>query len=641
MKKTLKFILSFMIIITTIFSLSSYFVKAENNQEAAPENTTVVIHKILMSKSDFAKFDHDRANEQKKYNGNQLDSLGEYFGESAKEIAGVAFNVYKKEESQVANSKLGSDWNVSGLDANTYYTKVGEDYLTSDSGAEVTLPKGIYVFVENKEKSTYKGSEQQLLAESKAVPFTLELPQGKYDGSGYFDTVTKLHVYPKNTEDKPEVDKKFADTEDMEKNVTVGQEIPYKVTTKIPKGSDYKTVSWTDTMVTGLDFVKQSIGITDDSNLGLVANVDYTVTESIRGFNLKFTTSGLEKLSQKSKEKDVNFVITYRAVLNEGSVVDTSIPNKVKFNYGNNPGFDFNEVPKPTTPKDGSITVTKTWSDGQAPAGVEAVFDIYEEETGLDVGDLTLNAANNYTATLSDLKQGVNYIAVERSLSGYRAEYLEITEAGKIVVKNHKDPNPTPIEPTPPNVETYGKKFVKVDKNQRTKKLSGAEFVIKNVEGKFLVLKDTQQQSADKATYDQKEAEYQEAIKNNSQDKDVKKQARDEAYNTLNIVWDWSTNESDAFKITSGEEGEFEIKGLAAGTYKLKEVKAPEGYALLKEDIEFVAGKGTYTQGTRQEIENKNITIPQTGGMGTVIFTITGLLVMIGSVVAIKRRKEQ
>ena len=31
----------------------------------------------------------------------------------------------------------------------------------------------------------------------------------------------------------------------------------------------------------------------------------------------------------------------------------------------------------------------------------------------------------------------------------------------------------------------------------------------------------------------------------------------------------------------------FEVTGLAAGTYKLKEVKAPEGYALLNGTIKF------------------------------------------------------
>ncbi|MBK1637339.1 hypothetical protein CKO19_16650, partial [Rhodovulum adriaticum] len=33
----------------------------------------------------------------------------------------------------------------------------------------------------------------------------------KPDGSGYFSVEEPLHLYPKNTEEKPEIDKNFAD----------------------------------------------------------------------------------------------------------------------------------------------------------------------------------------------------------------------------------------------------------------------------------------------------------------------------------------------------------------------------------------------------------------------------------------------
>ncbi|MCD3466858.1 LPXTG cell wall anchor domain-containing protein [Streptococcus equi subsp. zooepidemicus] len=48
--------------------------------------------------------------------------------------------------------------------------------------------------------------------------------------------------------------------------------------------------------------------------------------------------------------------------------------------------------------------------------------------------------------------------------------------------------------------------------------------------------------------------------------------------------------------------------------------------------------KGTPDFGYAQRVINKKITIPQTGGIGTVIFTIAGLAIMIGSGYVMVRR---
>lgn len=82
--------------------------------------------------------------------------------------------------------------------------------MTQDNGATFTLANGIYIFTEDKENSPYYNNQNELTG-MKAVPFKLELPQAKTDGSGYFDTKTPLHVYPKNTENKPEITKEFTD----------------------------------------------------------------------------------------------------------------------------------------------------------------------------------------------------------------------------------------------------------------------------------------------------------------------------------------------------------------------------------------------------------------------------------------------
>lgn len=115
---------------------------------------------------------------------------------------------------------------------------------------------------------------------------------------------------------------------------------------------------------------------------------------------------------------------------------------------------------------------------------------------------------------------------------------------------------------------------------------------------------------------------------------------------------------------TSDEYGQLDIKGLAAGTYYLKETKAPAGYsvnthvfvididATYNEDGTLatwkitIDGKETasftvdHTSGTPvvsgditgTEIKNTKLTaLPSTGGMGTTLFTIAGCVIMISA----------
>lgn len=102
--------------------------------------------------------------------------------------------------------------------------------------------------------------------------------------------------------------------------------------------------------------------------------------------------------------------------------------------------------------------------------------------------------------------------------------------------------------------------------------------------------------------------------------------------------------------------------GLDVGTYKLEEVKAPKDYTLLKDKIEFtitdanpgpdgvidgnssekVTVNGTDTGRLTTTItNNKGFNLPSTGGMGTYIFTIGGLVVMAGAVLLLVSSKKK
>lgn len=95
--------------------------------------------------------------------------------------------------------------------------------------------------------------------------------------------------------------------------------------------------------------------------------------------------------------------------------------------------------------------------------------------------------------------------------------------------------------------------------------------------------------------------------------------------------------------------GHIDIEGLKEGTYYLKETKAPKGYNLLKNPVEIridSAGK-IYVDGSTKEntgnVEVKNNSgtlLPSTGGMGTTLIYIAGivLVVLSGYVLISKRR---
>ncbi|HEL1837871.1 TPA: SpaH/EbpB family LPXTG-anchored major pilin [Streptococcus suis] len=630
--------------------------------------TKVVVHKVLMSKQDLESFDHDAKQQTHKYDGTQIqqDTFTNYFGTSAKEIAGVNFKVWKKVEQAGNGTQTGTQLGITGEGEAEHYQKMTDSEYgtnginTTTSGAEFTLPNGTYIFVEDKAASPYynkqgdgAGSE---LTEAKAVPFRLVLPVTRPEGTGYFDEANPLHVYPKNTEDKPTVKKTFGNDKTDTKNVEIGEEIDYKITTKIPKGSSYKTIVWEDLMVEGLDFVQGSLTVASKEVAGLEKGTHYTVTDDKRGFMMKMQETGLTAIEEAAKTKDVNITLTYKAVLNDSAKVDTEIPNTVKFHYGNRPRNLTDEEPKPVTPKeDGGqlkIKINKVWGGtGGNVNNKNVTFVVYEKETGKKIGEATIQAGQTTVDfTHQDLKSTKEYIVVEKQVNGYIPTYTTTNDAGTITVTNNPSDNPPPIVPDQPKVITHGKRFIKTDDKAANagdiQKLTGAEFVVKNGEGRYLALKSAATQATALANYTQAEQAYLTALKTGNGENE--KVARDAAYEALNMQWEWVQDEKQAFKFISSKDGKFEVKGLKAGRYELVETKAPEGYALPSNTISFDVNQGSWKDLNPQtaieehmQVKNKKIIIPQTGGIGTLVFTVVGLSTMVFAFIAMKKRQAE
>lgn len=124
----------------------------------------------------------------------------------------------------------------------------------------------------------------------------------------------------------------------------------------------------------------------------------------------------------------------------------------------------------------------------------------------------------------------------------------------------------------------------------------------------------------------------------------------------------WTTTETEASTLTTGENGLFKIAGLDAGTYYLKETKAPAGYNLPDEDFKVVItaevtlteiksldvtvggedGTGNTNTGIVEGTiaNNSGATLPETGGIGTTIFYVVGGLLVAAAVVLLVTKRR-
>ncbi len=114
--------------------------------------------------------------------------------------------------------------------------------------------------------------------------------------------------------------------------------------------------------------------------------------------------------------------------------------------------------------------------------------------------------------------------------------------------------------------------------------------------------------------------------------------------------------EEQGVEMTSAETtGAFNIIGLDAGTYYLKETTVPAGYNEMSPNPFVVTISATHVESngtanvtldadtstmTNEIANNKGATLPETGGMGTTIFYIVGGLLVVGAGVLLVTRRR-
>lgn len=314
---------------------------------------------------------------------------------------------------------------------------------------------------------------------------------------------------------------------------------------------------------------------------------------------------------------------------------------------------------------DGSIKVTVVYKDKSKPSKV--IFEGTESKDIGPEGNIIVNANStdrNITITIDDLKKTVIDLAYGDTIV---VEYSATLNENAIVGSTDANNNTVYLEySNDPNSDGKGKTTTEIvyeyvfglnitKNNDSGSALPGAGFVLQRVE-------------------DSKYAEFGEATGDD-----------------MRRLTGWTDGYTDASGnkanclLQSDAAGHFNIEGLGAGKYVLKEVVTPDGYNTMA-DIEFeivpvinpttgelesvsivvtkldtsgdgkvtdddvdrddaTAGSGDVTEGLipMTLVNHKAPTLPNTGGIGTIIFYVAGGLLLAGAAVYLvvsRTRKE-
>ena len=572
---------------------------------ADPIATDVVIHKMQVPAGTSAVA-HD---------GTELPSA------PGTPMEGISFKYWSVSDS-ITDAQKGVLAGFSTLKDVEDYAAANPSVLSNPQTTGATNAQGM-VTVANMAEGKYIFAELAnpgiSVAEGVGIPFLLELPAMKPDGTAYFGTgANALHAYPKNV------------------LATPGLDVETRTT---PEGGPQTRLGGTTFQLQNKDG--------DPIDDYMLPNGFATLEDLPEGeYKLVNTVAPDGYLKD---DRPINFKV-------ENGQIIWDEDGKGNPNSGFEPGtdgsndliwLDLAEIPKPDKTVDNgakeatyNIGDVVTWT---VTIPVPREIGDYTKYQIIDTLDAQLSWVGNgnvavmdggsivppsaYTSSVSGQALTINF--VPSALVAYEGKTLTITYdtiinenavMGELAKNNvtlnfdngHGATGTTEPE-DPPAVWTGGVKFVKVDGKDPNVKLPGAEFKIAtNAAGTDF----------------------------------VKWNATLIAANTTGTFV--SPVAGQDIVMVSDANGLFEIKGLAGGTYYLVETKAPivEGsvYNLMRDPAPFEITKTSYSasaDGAVQIVNNKGWTPPPTGGIGTILFTLIGATLMGLAVLMFFRKKKE
>ena len=99
----------------------------------------------------------------------------------------------------------------------------------------------------------------------------------------------------------------------------------------------------------------------------------------------------------------------------------------------------------------------------------------------------------------------------------------------------------------------------------------------------------------------------------------------------------WTADKATATRLTTNEEGVIQVNGLNLGKYSFEEVEAPDGFTINTDKPEVEVTKANTTaeaelKPAETSLNDTNIIgLPSTGGIGTTLFTIGGIVIMVAA----------
>lgn len=650
-------------VLSAAMVLSTMTVTAFAEETAStPTKTVATIDTSLKGSITIHKYEYNGTHDTK---GTGETSDADKVPSDAKALEGAGFTIYK-----VADvNDLTTYYSANPTDlpsVNTYVEngKIKSVYSTSQVGGEVktnaegiaefkTLDLGFYVVVETTTPDKVT---------TPVDPFIVSVPMTTKDGDNWLYDV---HVYPKNKTTYGGVT--------LEKTGKNGTKLE-GVTFVLQKQNGSSWVNVTKNEKTGVDLTLK----TNDNGKITVDGLSqgtYRFIETDRGTNngyimdgdtvYMFTVGSDGSITYDNKTEN-NITIT---VKNEKPDMTKQVKERDKESWKQDADYNVGDmVPyKITIDVPSNITKLKEFTLTDTPNNLEDDINSVE----VKYGDVTLEKHANYTiAKDNDGGKGFKIAFVTSTMEAYAGKKIVVTYNAKLldsaVTTTAGNPNTAKLEysnkilpdtddgSNPNKPGEPGKDAIKdtatvyTFKLQINKKANSAEG--KNLAGvKFDLYKEVAEGTTGAASTE-----------------DVKAAGLDTNKTWMKIAAD----------LTTDENGTVEKSGLANGTYYLVETKTKEGYNLLKAPVEVIlniayttttkdeyvidteGGKtlvkheitktefneGTATSnGTHTEIiiNKKGFTLPTTGGMGTVLFSIAGFALMAGAAfVLLKGRRK-